>query len=590
LPSVRPCTTILVGSEASATGSPMVTHNADCDQCDFRINKVPAQSWNPAKDMRPIYYGKLSYPRLVSSSRGETWKPGNLEDMPQKRAWENSSIILDHIPQVESTFALLEGLYGIMNEHQVAIGESSCGSMLTAPSSAIGGHARITTDQLSQIALERCSSAREAVQLIGKLAVELGFYGPEYDNTFMTNLEAGDALGVIDAKEAWLMHLSPDDTQASAIWVAQRLPDNGTAIVSNKFVIKEIDPKSEDFLFSSNIWDVANRTGLANYYNGKLHFSNTFWFPLGTKPGILPHHTYSSRRMWNYYRLVKPSLLLTPYPDPECNDYPWYVVPDFKISERFLLNFMRNHFEGTPFDMTEGLAAGPYGISDRFDFNASLDGSLKADEVFWGLFERPVSMFRASYSFLASPKKQLFSPLNTAAKIWFSQYDPSSSVYIPLYVSIKDIPPQYTSGSLFRYEPKSFFWAAARVGNYARNFHMYTSPYISKLQTLLEDDFFETVATTEEILQQMFFSAANDDTNSLQMVQQMAEEIISSQTLTLSQLAFDFWRDLFGYLLTHWHDGYQMNTTETELKVQKLFYPKKWLEQVGYFSSLNEEM
>jgi Peptidase family C69 len=140
------CTAIAVGKAATADGSTMTTYNADCAECDWRVNKVEAQDW-PEGSMRPIYLLSGAYPRQVRSDRGYTWSPENLEDMPQKAEWEKMrGEIIGHIPQVAHTYAILEGLYGIMNEFQVAIGESTCASKLwAAPKGPTGKGAKQMT-------------------------------------------------------------------------------------------------------------------------------------------------------------------------------------------------------------------------------------------------------------------------------------------------------------------------------------------------------------------------------------------------------------------------------------------------------------
>lgn len=140
------CTAIAVGRAATADGSTITTYNADCAECDWRINKVDAQDW-PEGSMRPIYLLTGSYPRQVRTDRGETWKPNNLEELPQKPEWEKmKGEIIGHIPQVAHTYALLEGLYGIMNEHQVAIGESTCASKIFAAPKGPTGKGNTTDD------------------------------------------------------------------------------------------------------------------------------------------------------------------------------------------------------------------------------------------------------------------------------------------------------------------------------------------------------------------------------------------------------------------------------------------------------------
>lgn len=120
------CTAIAVGCAATADGSTMTTHTSDCADCDWRLNKVPARDW-PPDAQRPLYQIKMSYPRQVREDRGATWHPDNLENLSQRSEWEKMrGEIVGYIPQVPHTFAIIEGMYGIMNEHQVAMGESTC--------------------------------------------------------------------------------------------------------------------------------------------------------------------------------------------------------------------------------------------------------------------------------------------------------------------------------------------------------------------------------------------------------------------------------------------------------------------------------
>jgi hypothetical protein len=98
LPEDR-CTTMIVGAKAGADG-PMTTHTADCANCDFRVNKVPAKDW-PEGARRALYVYKPDYPALISKDRGDTWDPSNLEGSPdQLNEWGEESEITGHIPQV----------------------------------------------------------------------------------------------------------------------------------------------------------------------------------------------------------------------------------------------------------------------------------------------------------------------------------------------------------------------------------------------------------------------------------------------------------------------------------------------------------
>ena len=82
------CTAILVAPGASEDGSSMTTHNADCAECDWRVNKIEAKDW-PKDSKRPIHLLSGTYPRQVREDRGYTWTKDNLEDTEMRKVWES---------------------------------------------------------------------------------------------------------------------------------------------------------------------------------------------------------------------------------------------------------------------------------------------------------------------------------------------------------------------------------------------------------------------------------------------------------------------------------------------------------------------
>lgn len=159
-----------------------------------------------------------------------------------------------------------------MNEHQVSIGESTCGSLLTALPVSKGGKALLEAGELSRIALERCDTAKCAVELMGQLATKHGYYGAD-----ATQGEGGEALQVTDPKDAWVFHIAADDTGASAVWVAQRVPKGHVAVVANQFIIRTVDlSDTENFLGSDNLLEVAERAGL---WDSKTQVNDTHVVP-----------------------------------------------------------------------------------------------------------------------------------------------------------------------------------------------------------------------------------------------------------------------------------------------------------------------
>lgn len=268
-----------------------------------------------------------------------------------------------------------------MNEHQVAIGESTCAARFWGAPIIAGGKAMLEARELTKIALERSTTAKEAIQIMGDLAITYGFYAADWSGGDASKGEGGEALTVVDKNEAWVFHILADDTGTSAIWAAQRVPDNHVAAVANQFVIRKIDPASDDFMFSSNIFEIAKRQNLWSEKDGHLDFLKTF-------APMRAHSPYTTRRVWRVFNMLAPSISLPPYTTPYQDDYSFSVPVESMLTPEDLMRVQRDHYEGTEFDLTKGLAAGPYGDPNRFDPAPQPDDNLTMIDIIEGSYER----------------------------------------------------------------------------------------------------------------------------------------------------------------------------------------------------------
>ncbi|TDH73515.1 hypothetical protein CCR75_006122 [Bremia lactucae] len=561
------CTAILVGakpnSQASTTGTPMTTHTNDCLSCDFRIVKVPAQTFKNGAPHN-VVLAAFDYPRYVGNARGNDYVPENLDT--HFFNWTTTRPI-GTIPESLQTFAYIEGAYGIINEHQVAIGESTCPAKFWTKPVTQGGHALFDISELSRIALQRTRTARDAIQLMGDLAEKHGYYGAVWEGEDVYE-EAGEALTVTDAKEAWMFHILPDDTGKSAIWAAQRVLDDHISGVANQFVIRELhlnDPLN--YLASKNVHEVAIRTKLWTP-DLKTPFDFTQAY---AQPRIATHRYYSSRRIWRLFTLANTDLELSPITDVLATDYPFSVRPTSPLSPRDLLRFQRDHYENTPFDMTKGPPSGPFGDPDRYDESPHDDLTVK--DIASGHFERSISIFRASYSFVSVLDLQ--HPEN--ALLWVGQYAPHATTYTPLFVQSNDVPKLLSRGSLYAFDRNSSYWVHALVGNWAARFYVYAHPFVVRLQDEVErhaDGMLESVLSEAPKRKQEGGVSAMKD-------------YLTQQSDAFAQHAHLASYNLFEYLVTAFHDGYQVSDFYAQkLQVQSLFYPKWWLQQVGFFKSV----
>ena len=235
--------TVLIAA-ASRDQAPLVSHSFDTPGgVDFILTHVPRNLSPPSP--RPVHsWNESSLPRFSNKVIGHV-------DVS--------------VATTTGTLSYWEAAAGIANEAGVYLAESTCSAIFRAEPVGRSGTALLCYQELSRIALEYCTTARDAVMLMGRLAVEHGFFG----NVGSQLSGSGESMGVIDGREAWIFHILPDDTGTSAIWCAQKVPDKHASCVANMFVIRRVDLQDVDgdgkqFLMSTTARDVARRCGLWN--------------------------------------------------------------------------------------------------------------------------------------------------------------------------------------------------------------------------------------------------------------------------------------------------------------------------------------
>jgi dipeptidase len=464
-----------------------------------------------------------------------------------------------------------------MNEHQLAIGESTCASTFWAKPTSAGGKAQIEVRELSKLALQRTKTAREAIQLMGDLAVELGFYSAEWSGGDLSKGEWGESLQVVDPEEAWVFHITSDDTGTSAVWAAQRVPDGEVSAVANQFVIRGIDTSSSDFMYSKNIFEVAER---AELWSKEVDGDVLDWTKTFTPPRM--HPLYATRRVWRVFTLVNPSLDLDPDTDALASDYPFSVKPSKPLTQKDLMDIQRDHYEGTKFDMTKGLAAGPYGDPERWDPSVQ-EGLPEMKDVLQGAFERAISLFRTSYSIVCVSRAHM--PDSVGALLWFSQYAPHTSTYSPFYVTSTEPPTSFTKGSLFKYDDSVSFWNFLSCGNWASRFYRFAQPVVKGVQDGLEVGYIAESHLLEQTAMDLLAVCKKENNCEENHVNEKVTEMLTQFTLSKGQHTTDTYRALFPQLMAQFHDGYSALQLEArDIKMTKMFYPKSWLQAVGFFN------
>ena len=531
------CTTILVTKGATKGGSTFVSHSDDNDMVDQRMVYVPAMNHAP-NSKRAVYKCITNYPRVVSDQLG-----------PGYNTSSETSELLGYIPQVEHTYAYFDGNYGIMNEHQLAMGECK-DAVEKYKSKPTKGSRLFYSSSFSRVALERCKTAREAIQLMGSLIEVFGYY------------DTGETLLVADKEEGWVFEMCATEDQRD-LWVAKRVPEGEVYVAANEFRIREINPESDDFICCSNLWSACKNLGWYDPSKGRLDWCKTVSF------GEYNHPYYSLRRVWSFFNRVNPSLNLSPWvEDGYTKAYPFSIKPEQLLDLQSVKKLHRDQHQGTEFDMTKGLASGPYGNPNRY-YNYNNDGSIKnapqPGKDLTGAFERPVSVYYCGYSFINHIRPNL--PDAIGGICWFGPDQPISTCYVPFYVGVNSLPQSYQEIDPSVYDPSKAFLKMNFVANWA----------ILNYGLMIKD----IKAKQSEL--EAFQSAKLVEMDKLALASHQAKDGRTNKLLTEfchsnAEYVLNEWGNISGYLIQNYASGFINNPTIA----QEVGYSEKWRSEVGY--------
>jgi len=442
---------------------------------------------------------------------------------------------LGEIPQVAETYTYFLIAYPFMNEYQIMMGEHTFGGRREYRASAESG-ALFYIEQLQAIGLQRGKTAREVIQIMGDLADEYGY------------ADGGECISVCDPNEGWVFEIvgpgglwKAGSGEPGSVWVAKRVPDNALFAGANRSLIGEIDLSNPDYYMAGKgIYSVGEKLG--------------FWDPKGTKPfrywdvyGYKADNYYNTRREWRVRDFFAPSLGL----DPWARRYPFSVVPDRKISVADLMLIQRDSYAGTPFDLTKGLAAGPFGTPDRWPTASSLNPK---DTTGW---ERAIAMFRCSYTIATQSRAWLPNPIGGV--LWFGEDNPATTTYVPIYCGVTDVPVSLKTLSRAQFSRDSAWWAFAFVENWSNLGYSAMIKDINAQQQAFEGEFLAMQPAIEAAALQLY--ATNPA---------LAASFLTNYTGdAVNRLVAAQWK-LADTLVSKYNDG--ANRT----------YPKEWLEAVGF--------
>lgn len=518
--AVYACTPMAAGKDATVDGSTMVSHTCD-GWYDNRIQIVPGETFEEGA-MAPVYQ------EVCHGTR-----PGR----PLVKVLE--------IPQVKETYTYFNIGYPFMNEHQLMIGEDTW----SGRDENRNGEGAFWIETLEIFALQRAKTAREGVQVMGELAEEYGYS------------DGGETLILSDGEEVWIFDIcgsgplwTQGSDKAGAIWAARRLPDDHVVVCANRSRIGVIDfDDDENFMYSSNVREFAEDMGW--WKDGE-----EFNFSVIYNPEPYGSDYYQSRREWRALTLLAPSKNFKPI--SQGKHYPFSVKPDEKVSVQDFMAIYRDHLEGTEYDLTKGLAAGPFGNPNRWPTPRSVkpEGKKNLD------WERCISMFRCSYSFVAQSRSWL--PDAIGGVLWFGEDAPDTTCYVPLYSGVTEVPESWAQGERHVFDRNHAWWAFNFVNNWASLKWSYMIKDINAMQEKYEGLFFAEQPAIEEKALALY----EEDP-------EKAVAFITDYTYSNMMAVENAWWTLGQYLVGKYQDGYVMTP---EGKQEQVGYPTEWLEKVGF--------
>ena len=547
-PTASACTSVLVTKGASADGSVMITYTADSAGFYPRLKVIPA-TWYPegsvievpATEHRPA--GTIKQVARTNHVIGVEW---------------------DAEPGAPSTFWTQQGL---INEFQLAMTETTFGGR----SELVNPKGLINYPMLITFALQRAKTAREAIDVMTALVEEYGYN------------DGGESISIADKNEAWVFEIvgfeSPPHSDSlpdgegthrgGVIWVAKKVPDGEIHVHANQARIGEIPdtPDRNHCFYSADIKSYAIEKGWYDPASGKPFRFDDAYDEITAKSKRV-----CAARVWSVMHRATPSQNFSPDYHrgvSGAEPYPWSIKPDKKLSVADVFALKRDHYEGTEFDMTQGLDAGPYGLPLRW---RPLYWSLKSgdkppgeedDEYAW---ERPISTQQTGFSVVSQSRSALPNPVG--GLVWYGVDDSYLTCYFPLYCCISDVPKPFATGSITEFSWDSAWWVTNLVSNYANLKFNRIAPEIIKVQQEIEAEFLVQQPQEEKWAREVLLMDPTTARWNLTQYSKMAGELV-----------FTRWQKLATGVFTKFNDGY-IRGEDGSYPREGDPYPDAWLQRV----------
>ena len=523
--TVLACTNFLVGKEASADGSTIISYAADSYGMFGFLHFSPAADY-PEGAVREV----------------KDWDTGRSQGT---------------IPQVAHTYSVV----GNMNEHQVTIGETTWGGR-----EALWDTVGVDYGSLIYIALERSKTAREAIGWMITLVNEYGY------------ASEGESFSIGDPNEIWIMDLiGKGPGKKGANWVAVRIPDNAISAHANQARIttrpvnmkvkmsakqakqqKLIEKKLNCVCRGNYMWDkdliaFAREKG---YFSGK---DEEFSFQAAYNPFDFSGLYVCEARVWSFFRHFSDEMdqyfdYATGKTFRETNGkdagehMPLWIIPNKKVSVQDVKECMRDEYKGTPLDITQGTDAGPWNSKLRYGglgFKCAVNGTDTLQ--YW--YERPTATQQTAWSFVSQMRSY-----NPYGIFWFGVDDAACSCYTPMYSCLTRVPECFKEGNgdSYTFSHTSAWWTFNLVANWAYTKYSRMYPHIREKQQVWDDKFNTQIPGLDERVAQL----SEED----------AKAFLTNYSCSQATSLVEDWQRLYIYLVTKFIDGQERKEENGDFK------------------------
>lgn len=514
------CTNFLVGKNASADGSTMISYAADSYGMFGFLHFSPAADY-PEGAMREV----------------KDWDTGRP---------------LGSIPQVAHTYTVV----GNMNENQVAVGETTWGGR-----EELWDTVGVDYGSLIYIALERSKTAREAIEWFITLINEYGY------------ASEGETFSFGDPNEVWMMDLiGKGPGQKGANWVAVRIPDNAISGHANQSRItnlplnqknkltkeqKRLQKKlncvcNGDWMWSKDVIAFARQKG---YFTGA---DKDFSFQAAYNPFDFSGLYVCEARVWSFFNHFSDEMdkyfdYATGKTFRESNGknegehMPLWIVPNRKVTAQAMKECMRDEYKGTPLDITQGTDAGPWNSKLRYG-GLGFKCAVNDTDTLQYWYERPTATQQTAWSFVAQMRP------NKKGIFWFGVDDAACSCYTPMYCCINHVPECFAEGNgdSYTFSPTSAWWTFNMVANWAYTKYSRMYPHIREMQDIWDDKFNTQIAGVDE----QAASLSEED----------ARAFLTNYSCSQAENLVADWQRLYIYLITKFIDGQERKEENGQFK------------------------